>query len=306
MRLSIRLCLIISIINGAAFATQVHADNASGYRLDRLWPTSAENSGIVAYQQNYLLFTHTDTPNFTPTSPNPQNQVTPSYVYDTQEIKFQFSLKSQYPLPSWMGESNSMWFGYTQQSNWQYANIANSRPFRENNYELEPFIFSHQFNKLSTVNKWSLRFINLGYMHESNGQALPYSRSWDRVYLQFGVEKRLSSNSSFAVVVRPWSRYPKEMPATDDNQDIEDYLGQGDLQLIYWGGKQMVSALIRRRSLQLDWSVPMSNGERTNKSLHLHLQFFTGYGESLIDYNQKHSVAGIGVSLPYDLPANGR
>lgn len=275
------------------------------YHLDRLWPTHSESSGIVAYKQNYLLLSNTDVPNREPTSPNIRNQVTPTYRYEAQEVKFQFSLKTQYPHPDWLGHANSLWFGYTQQSHWQVTNGANSWPFRENNYEVDPLIFSHQFEKRQVDDNWAPRFLNFGIVHQSNGQVLPYSRSWNRAYMQAGVEKKLSGSSNIAVVLRPWLRIA-EVSASDDNPDITDYLGYGDLELLYWNGKQMLSALVKSRSLQLDWSMPMPMGESTPKSLHLHLQYFTGYGESLIDYNQQHSVVGIGVSLPYDLDANSK
>jgi phospholipase A1 len=266
-----------------------------GYHLDRLWPTPGDNSGIVAYKQNYLLFvTHTDTPNLNPTSPNLKNQVTPSYYYEKQEAKFQFSLKSQVPHFGVLGESNSLWLGFTQQSNWQIKNGANSRPFRESNYEPE-LIFSHQFEKKPADTQWAPRILNFGFVHQSNGQALPASRSWNRVYMQLGMEKRLNDSNSLALLIRPWVRCPVEEAALDDNPDIYDYLGHGDLELLYWNDRNLFSALIRSRSVQVDlsWS-------REKKSLHWHLQLFTGYGESLIDYNQQHSMAGFGVSLPYN------
>ena len=199
-----------------------------------------------------------------------------------------------------MGESNSVWFGYTQQSHWQVLNGPNSRPFRENNFEPEPLIISHQFERRQDDTGLSPRFLNFGLVHQSNGQSLPFSRSWNRVYLQLGLEKRLGADSNIAVTIRPWVRI-QEDSATDDNPDIEDYLGHGDLELLYWNSNVMVTALLRSRSQQFDFS-----WSREKKSLHWHLQLFNGYGESLIDYNQQHSVIGVGISLPYDLDANSK
>jgi len=304
VRFNLVQCIVVFVWGGLTVSGS-YAEQASytaKYHLDRLWPTSSENSGIVAYKQNYLLLLNsTDFPNYTPTSPNLKNQVTPSYIYAKQEAKFQFSLKSQYPHPDILGESNSLWFGYTQQSHWQVTNSDNSRPFRESNYEPEPLIISHQFESPPDTRQWSPRYLNFGVVHQSNGQALPASRSWNRVYFQLGAEKRLSDISSMAVTIKPWMRF-SENSDQDDNPDIYDYLGHGEIEMLYWYGKHLVSTLVRSRSLQFDWS--WSNGGE--KSLHWHVQIFSGYGESLIDYNQQHSSAGIGVSLPYDLEVNSK
>jgi phospholipase A1 len=53
-----------------------------------------------------------------------------------------------------------------------------------------------------------------------------------------------------------------------------------------------------RGSVRLEWLQSLGTslvGNRTN--LRLHTQLFSGYGDSLIDYNRKRTVFSVGVSL---------
>ncbi len=50
-----------------------------------------------------------------------------------------------------------------------------------------------------------------------------------------------------------------------------------------------------RGSLQLDWTMPVSR--KDPKGLRWYAQVFTGYGESLIEYNFKQTSVGLGVTL---------
>ena len=90
-----------------------------------------------------------------------------------------------------------------------------------------------------------------------------------------------------------------ESSGEDDNPDIEDYLGYGDLQLVYRKGRNAYSLLLRNNfsrtdnhgALKLNWSFPLYG------RLKGYVQYFNGYGESLIDYNHKQQSFGLGVSL---------
>ena len=184
------------------------------------------------------------------------------------------------------------WGAYTQQSHWQVINFRNSSAFRETIYEPELIA------TLGTGNASGLKLINLGWLHQSNGRLLPESRSWNRVYVLGGLEW----NDMTSVMVRGWQRL-KEQPEQDDNPDIGDYLGRGDL-VIRWEPRdksQAIAMLLRnnlrkknnRGYVQIDWATPAKLGNAAR----VHIQLTSGYGESLIDYNHKQTTLGLGLSF---------
>lgn len=291
-------------VAGSALPVPPAPVEESGSRLATLWKPTPDADGFRIYKPNALMFVHSDRPNNAPTSPNPANRVPYAGDLRSDEVKFQISAKALVPTGDWLGPQQGLWVAYTQQSHWQITDHDGSRPFRESNYEPE-LIFSRRIAAEDAA-PWAIlgltpQFFNVGLVHQSNGQSDPRSRSWNRVYAQLGTEKVLGPKESVAVLIRPWWRL-HESATQDNNHDITDYLGHGDLQVLYWRDQSFLSLLARRRAVQLDFSAPpfwLSQEQQARSALRFHLQYFTGYGESLIDYNQRHSVLGIGVSLPY-------
>jgi phospholipase A1 len=250
---------------------------------------------VRVYKQNYfLIFSHSSHPNDAPTSPNLNNQVPYTYALDKNEVKFQISLKAHL-----LGENkHALWFGYTQLSLWQAYDRTHSSPFRENDYEPE-FIYSYRPDKLALAGV-TASFLNAGWVHQSNGESTPKSRNWNRFYIQAGMERDFGDNGKLALMPRWWKRLG-EKPIDDDNPDIVHYLGHGEFEARYYYSHSVLSAIARVHSLQLDLALPAPRtlGELIQNA-NFHLQFFNGYGESLIDYNQRHFTYGFGISLPLE------
>lgn len=254
----------------------------------------SQQSPLRPHRVSYLIARHSSSPNAMPQSPTHGVPVVPP---DTvlNEIKFQISQKGKMLNPvqmDFLGFTGfRLWGAYTQQSNWQAFNTGNSAPFRETNYEPELILTFY------TGNTKGLRLINLGYAHQSNGRSLESSRSWNRMYAQGGWER-----GALSVLARVWWRVPEEY-TSDDNPDIEEYVGRGEIAMRWEGaeGNQVVDLSIRnnfrlgenRGLLQLDWATPLT----VSKSTQLHVQMTTGYGESLIDYNHYQTTFGLGVSF---------
>jgi phospholipase A1 len=183
-----------------------------------------------------------------------------------------------------------LWFAYTQNSFWQAGNRRASSPFRETNYQPELMAVAPLHLNLLGVDA---RFINLGIVHQSNGQASTLSRSWNRAYLQLGLER-----GPLAVTVRAWKRL-HESAQDDNNPDILDYMGRGDLNATYRLNGHEISALLRhnfstgRGATQLGWAFPLSG------PLKGYVQAFSGYGQSLIDYNYFQRSVGAGLMVMY-------
>lgn len=242
---------------------------------------------IRPHKQVYLLpVRYTTNVNNQPSSPT-QGTIPQSLGYIDTEVKFQFSAKLK---AIEVKERFDLWIAYTQLSFFQMYNKSNSAPFRENNYEPEIMGVIHTDYALFGLKG---RFINIGLVHQSNGRQDPLSRSWNRVYAQFGFER-----GGFGLTIRPWYRIREDW-TNDNNPDITDYIGRGDLVATYqWGGHNF-SLLLRsnvnfwnfRGAAQVDWSFPLY------RQLKGYVQVFTGYGESLIDYNHNQTTLGAGFLL---------
>lgn len=244
---------------------------------------------LRAHRPSYILLgRHSDAPNLLPTSPSKPPLAEPLDVQSI-EAKFQLSFKFKLAdLSRELGLPLGIWAAYTQQSQWQVYNPGVSRPFRETNYEPELMVALHPDREWLG---WRWRLAALGINHQSNGRSEPLSRSWNRVVAQFGVER-----GDLALILRPWVRL-REDGTTDDNPDINRYLGHGDLTLVWAPGTHQLSVSGRYNpnsgygAVQAHWTFPIARRVRGI------VQVFSGYGESLIDYNVRQTTYGLGISL---------
>ncbi len=219
------------------------------------------------------------------------------YDFDPQHAETKFQLSFQFDW--WnepLGPGTSAYFGYTQLSLWQTYNTEllgedpdSSSPFRETNYEPEVGLSIDLDHSLGGL---TFRRARLSFIHASNGQGGDRSRSWNR--LAAGVA---FGRGNFAGQLRGWYRIPEA--TEDDNPDITDYMGHGDLLLAYKWREQTLALTLRNNldlsenkgAVQVDYSFPL------NKRVKGYVQYFNGYGESLIDYNRSVSRIGVGIAL---------
>ncbi|NVJ65260.1 MAG: phospholipase A [Gammaproteobacteria bacterium] len=216
---------------------------------------------------------------------------------DNVEIKFQVSFKT----PFWeapFGKNSALFFAYTGQSYWQAYNSEVSSPFRETNHQPEIFAAWSTDWKLGG---WQIPAFSLGVEHQSNGRSGLSSRSWNRLYTEWAFEK-----DRWVLAFRPWWRIPEDEkedpldPEGDDNPDIDDYMGYFELQTRYQWDEHNFGIMLRNNlrsdnkgAVQFDWTFPLDEKGK----LRGYVQYFNGYGESLIDYNRRTNRLGVGFVL---------
>jgi len=266
------------------------APGATGSLIDAAWDfdPASPRYAIDVYNPNYLLFArYSDNVNYQPFSPLFDAASLPAQSLDSTEAKFQISFKGRL----WTTDDRrwGLWGAYTQQSQWQVYNAAISRPFRETNYMPELIL---SYRPGVDAGDWHWRLLNFGFIHESNGRSDIISRSWNRLYAEAGVE-----SGDFALLAKAWYKI-KESEDKSDNPDILDYYGHGSIRAIYKWREHSFSALARgnlstgKGAGQFNWTTPKLLGP-----LHGYVQVFSGYGESMIDYNWRQTTLGIGLSL---------
>ena len=222
--------------------------------------------------------------------------------YQRHEMRIQVSARTKVAQGLLTGPrssgKDSLWFGYTQQSYWQLFHGGISRPFRSTDHEPEVFYVYPTDAPLPWGGRW--RYSGVGLVHQSNGESNPLSRSWNRWYVMTGAEWR----SGWQLHLKAWKRVA-ESAENDDNPGIQDFVGRGEARLLWNVNDQHILGLtVRgtpgrgRGSGRLEWLRTLGEGWNGGKSnLRLHVQLFSGYGDSLLDYNYKRTALSVGLSL---------
>jgi phospholipase A1 len=209
--------------------------------------------------------------------------------FENTEIQFQISLK--FPLvKSLFGNNGDLYAAYTNRSFWQFYDSEDSSPFRDSNHQPETWLRFYSGYKLFGMENL---MNDIGLVHQSNGQSGVLSRSWNRAYLRFTF-----AGDNLAFAIQPWYRF-KEDAGSDDNPDIEDYLGHFELTGAYKWDRHQFDLMARNNldtednhgALQLGWSFPLYGHLRG------YVHWFNGYGENLLDYNRRSNTIGVGVKL---------
>ena len=279
--------------------------------LSRFWElqrgTDCDTFTVRGLRPLSLAVSTGNTVNQQPTSGNPLNNAAVLRPFSKTDAKIELSVRTKVAKgllkSSEDDESDhdSLWFAYSQKSYWQVFNKDLSRPFRSTDFEPEAiYIYPHQI-KLPLG--WNYRLSGAGVVHQSNGQSLPLSRSWNRAYLFGAAEKQLSPNSYLTVQAKVWRRF-KENAIDDDNPGIENFIGRGEVSANWQIDPRNSLGVTVKHSLhseakgsaRVDWMLAPKSSP-SYSGLRYHLQLFNGYGDSLLDYNKRRTVLSVGLSL---------
>ena len=241
----------------------------------------AENPyGIAFYRPTYILpFYYTQRPDYTAYQHNtPDNQ-----VVQRQEFKYQLSFMVPVVTDVFDHPDTDVDVAYTQVSYWQV--YAKSQYFRETNYEPELFLSLHP-----KIN-W---FIHTGVDHQSNGRGGEFERSWNRAYADL-----IFTRDNWYFSVKPWVLIFPSESSNLHNPDIRHYMGNGQFRAAYKIGENELSVMSRnnlqsafhRGAEEIDYSHALY------KNFNVYVQLFSGYGQSLIEYNHYTNSVGVGIAF---------
>ncbi|SEA38453.1 phospholipase A [Acidovorax soli] len=275
--------------------------------LSRFWELESGSNcgtfGFRGYRPLSVSVVASSNVNRQPSSDADGRTATESTPYHRTENRIQLSVRTKIAqgmlTQGHPTLKDSLWFGYTQQSYWQLFSPGISRPFRTTDHEPEVMYVYPTDARLPFGWRW--RYSGAGLVHQSNGQSNPLSRSWNRVYLMTGMEL----DNRWHIQARIWKRLSENSP-DDDNPGISDYIGRGEVKAFWNLDKDNTLGATLRHSLsssgrgsaRLEWLQTLGFGLGSSKSnLRLHTQLFSGYGDSMIDYNRKRTVFSLGLSL---------
>ena len=227
------------------------------------------------YKDNYII------------SGIPTNEAINQY---TADAKFQVSISHR--LTKTVLPFNSfLILTYTQKAFWSI--YAKSAPFKDNNHNpglalVSPIIYNNQLRG-STV---------ISFEHESNGKDSLDSRGWNQIVLS----RMYFFNSNFSIQGKLWAGLLDQgEPELDGggNPDLYKYRGYGLVAFNYrsTNDKYWVSAIINPRKKFGDFNTQLELNFKLSaqSNQYLFIQWYNGYGDSLLDYNKHTSMIRVGI-----------
>lgn len=203
---------------------------------------------------------------------------------DNADMKFQISISqrlTKHILP-WQ---TSLALTYTQKSFWHV--YESSSPFLDNNYN--PGL---SLSKMLIGNNDLKGFMVLSLEHESNGQPDPTSRSWN----YFSLSALYYFNMLFTIQGKVWAGWVSET-----NPDLMKYKGYGLMALNYRSesGNFWMSLILNPYNKFSGINTTVEVNYRWSKFInqYLFLQFYSGYAENLLNYNQYTSMIRLGICI---------
>lgn len=196
------------------------------------------------------------------------------------------SVSKAYPFLS------NLYFAYTQNTVWDLG--GESSPFRDTSYK--PSLYYRWVGQGRGL--WPDEWRG-GLEHESNGQGGVESRSLNIAFIRPSWHWDTANG-------RRLTFYPKiyQYLDKDDNRDIQRYRGYVDWQLRYGRDDGLMLMGLYRQGTggyatgQLDLSYPLSDRVLSRMGTFVHLQLFSGYGETLLDYNRERDTQlRLGISV---------
>lgn len=276
------------------------AAEASNSLTSRYWELDdADKRGTfnyTGYRPNFFMPLHVRRNASRLPSSSTQGVATNLPPYQNAETKLQLSLRTKVAQDLVLPGAD-LWVGYTQESLWQLYNRQQSAPFRNTDYQPELIYVVPTPRAWQDLlpGDWRWRMTQLAFVHQSNGQVDPLSRSWNRVYAAAGLER-----GDVALNWRLEYRTDRDPGRDNNNPDIVDQLGWQQIQVNWSPGRSLAAlqwrpSLHGKGSLRLDWSYPVFS-DRPD-ALRWYAQLFHGRGDSLLEYNAPQSSLGLGLSI---------
>ena len=268
---------------------------AQAKEVEELWKTQLDTGKIDFTKAMYLEIDEDGLLNLLDRQPSfamykdnyfitgiPMNKKVSKY---TADAKFQLSIRQRL-TKSVLPFNSLLMLTYTQKSFWNI--YQKSSPFFDNDYNpglaiAKPIIFK---NKLEGIGI-------LAFEHESNGKSDSLeSRSWN----YFVFTGTYFYNLYFSVQAKIWAAC-----AVSDNEDLLDYRGYGLIAINYRNinDQLWITAVINPRkkfnnfNTQLELNLKLSS--KANQ--YLFVQWYNGYGESLLEYKKYTSMLRVGICI---------
>ncbi|GAB4196126.1 MAG: hypothetical protein Tsb002_29230 [Wenzhouxiangellaceae bacterium] len=227
------------------------------------------------------------------------------FLFGTNSANAKFQISFKYRFVNEHSDSarkrpwlSNFYMAYTQTSFWDLS--SESVPFEDTNFKPELF---YQFNdvRLPFFGRGNAHIdLRMGYQHESNGRDGDDSRSLNIAYLEPAFHWSVLDDYKLTLAPRVWL-YTGDR---EGNPDIKQFRGRASLTATLGkaDGLQLESHLrgnpsTGRGSVQFDLSYPISRLSFSNLDFYLYGQFFTGYGENLLNYNQKDTRFRLGLGI---------